>query len=657
MLQKILGTFCVGLAISLMAACGGGGGSPGSVSGGAANANASTIVIVNGAGARVSSISLDAGFRAQATIKDASGAPVVGKAVTFDLGGSSIATIDPETALTNSAGVAEVTIAPTSLTSKGAATLIATAEFDEDSVSASVDFSVSPANVTLSPLSLASSNLSSGGNTSVQVTAFVSGVPASTVPVNVSFIASCGRINNTIAEGGRGVSVTTDGRGVATAAFSAVRADGSLCSGPITLTASSAGTNAAPVSAVLTVAAPTASAVTFVSASPSQIFVSGTGAINRSTVRFRVLSAASTPLSNVPIRFSIQSNPGGVSLDTLSAITDINGEVFVNVSSGTIPGPVKVRASIDGSPSVFSETQNLTVASGPPSQRFMSLSVETYNIEGANIDGTGTVLTARIADRQGNAVEDGTVVNFTSEGGQVASSCTTRRVNNISSCSVDFVSQNPRPADGRVSILAYTEGTKDFVDTNSNNRFDLGIDSLFPLGDPFRDDNENGVFEASLGEFLIPRDGLSTCAGAGAPFPSRANTCDDNLATTVRQQVTVLFSSSRPVVRFNVIRNSSGLPAEVKLFVGSLDYPRLPMPAGTLVAASVEDVDSADGLTCEVSFGPTGSPLPSIAPSVSSFEDLSTEHSISLKGCRPGDKLFIDVTVPSELKSSVVIPL
>ena len=605
----------------------------------------------------MSSISLEGSFRAQATIKDSSGGPVAGKLVTFDLGGSSIATIDPDTALTNSAGVAAVVIAPASLTSKGAATLVATADLNGDSVSASVDFSVSPANVTLSPLSVASSNLLSGGNTALQLTALVSGVPAVAVPVNVTFTATCGKINNSAADGGRGVSVTTDGSGVAGAVYDAVRADGSLCRGPITLTASSAGSSAFPVSTLLNVAPPTASSITFVSASPPQIFVSGIGAVERSAVRFKVLSAANTPLPNVPISFSIQSNPGGVSIDTTSANTDANGEVLVNVTSGSIPGPVKVRASISGNPSIFSETQNLTVASGPPSQRFMSLSVETFNIEGANIDGTSTLLTARIADRQGNAVEDGTVVNFTAEGGQVASSCATRRVDNISSCSVNFVSQNPRPADGRVSVLAYTEGTKDFVDVNSNNRFDAGIDILSRLGDAFRDDNENASFDSALGEFLIPRGGVSNCAGSGAPFPSRANSCDDKLGTTVRQQVTVLFSSSTPVISHSVLRNADGNPVEVLFLMGSKNYPRLPMPAGTLLKASVEDSDSADKLTCEVSFGPTGSPLPNIAPTVSPGENLATTHSVSLKNCRPGDKLFIDVTVPSELKSSFTIQL
>ena len=56
--------------------------------------------------------------------------------------------------------------------------------------------------------------------------------------------------------------------------------------------------------------------------------------------------------------------------------------------------------------------------------------------------GTGSV-------RAWLALDHAKVVNFTAEGGQVAGSCATALVNNLSQCSVNFQSQNPRPADGR----------------------------------------------------------------------------------------------------------------------------------------------------------------------------------------------------------------
>jgi hypothetical protein len=670
----------VSLAISiLLAACGGGGGSSGtstnavsasnplttSISGtGSATAVVPagspllTVSVVNQSGAVVNSVSVGGGFIARATLLDTAGAAVAAKLVTFSLNGATIAVVSPTTALTNALGVAEVVVAPASISSVGAASLAATADVANAAVTGKVDFSVAATSLTLSTIGVGSINLSSGGNTSLQTTALVGGKPSTGVPVNVTYSSSCGRINGSVSAGG--VSVTTDGSGVASAVYTAVAPDGSLCSGPVTISASSAG--AAPQSTSVNVAAATANAVTFISAAPAQIFVAGSGAVDQSIVRFRVLSSAGTAMSNVAVQFAITTNPGGVGLNTTGSVTpvlattDASGEASVSVFSGTIPGPVKVRAALVSDPTVFSESQNLTVASGPPSQRFMSVSVQTFNIEGWILDGSSTQITVRLADRQGNAVADGTVVNFTAEGGQVASNCATARVNGISQCSVNFISQNPKPAGpvggGRVSVLAYTEGTKDYIDVNGNNRYDPGIDTLVAIGDAYRDDNENGIYNTATGEFLIPRGGSSICAGVGEPFPSRVDTCDLSLKTTVRQQVVILFSSSGPVMELVGAVSTSGFA----FLLRSKDNLLLPMPAGTIVSATANDTNSKDGLTCVLARGPA-SPIPNVDPTNNPLSDLATPHGVSLKDCVPGDSVDIDVTVPSGLKTSFNIKL
>jgi hypothetical protein len=282
----------------------------------------------------------------------------------------------------------------------------------------------------------------------------------------------------------------------------------------------------------------------------------------------------------------------------------------------------------------------------------MSLSVSTFNIEGWTRDGTPTTLTVRLADRQGNPVENGTVVNFTSEGGQVASSCSTLKVNGISSCSVDFMSQNFRPSDGRVSVLAYAAGTKDYTDVNGNNRYDAGIDTLISLGDAYRDDDEDAAYDA--GEFVIPRGGATTCAGAGWPFPSRANTCDTNLATTVRQQAVILFSSSTPDIQIL----SPGLStAGFDFTLGSREHPLLPMPAGTTVAVEVADRTEGNLLACSVD-KLIGTTVVNVPPKQDPSTSLVTLHQVSLKGCAPGDLVTIKVTTPSALttNSTYVFP-
>jgi len=659
-MMQFMRILCGMLFAALMTACGGGGGSPGATSGGGttdggsnpgtSTATASlTASIIDGSGATTTSVTLGGTFSATATVKDKAGLPVKDRLVTFKLSNAGIASLAPDTALTDSSGVAKVAISAASITARGAATLSASADVSGTAVTGQTDFSVSASNLTLSSITVGNPSLASGGNTSVAVTALLNGAASSGVPVNVTFSASCGRINGSTGP----FSTTTNGSGVATVTYTAVNADGTLCAGAVTLTASSAGAD--PRSATLTVAPAQANAITFVSATPAQIFVAGSGALEQSIVKFKALSGV-TPSPNVSVRFSIVTNPGGVGLNAsgstgdVTVTTDALGEASVTVFSGTIPGPVKVRASLISDSTVFAETQNLSVSSGPPSQRFMSLSVSTFNIEGWNRDGTPTTLTARLADRQGNPVEDGTVVNFTSEGGQVASSCSTVKVNGISSCSVDFISQNPRPDGGRVSVLAFASGTKDYTDNNGNNRYDAGIDTLKSIGDAYRDDDEDGVYDA--GEFVVPRGGTSACspASAGWPFPSRANTCDTGLATTVRQQAVILYSSTNPDI--SVTTNSSAY-FEFRLF--SLHNPLLPMPSGTTVAVEVGD-STDNALTCAVDklFGST---VANISPSATPGETLATIHSVTLKGCAATDRMSIKITVPSGLATTFNVPL
>ncbi len=652
---KILITF---ILAAMLAACGGGGGDPGS------NPNipppttippqvpTAIVQIFSATGTSVNSVSVGSAYTARATIRDGAGAPVNGVLVTFSLSGASIAVLTPATALTDANGIAQVAVAPASISSIGAATLAANATVSGQAASASLDFAVQASSLTLSPVTAGSANLPSGGNTQVQVTALIGGAPSTSVPVNVNFTVSCGRINGATTAGG-GVSVTTNGSGVAAAVYDAVSSTGELCSGDVTIIASSAGISSQSTS--VKVAAPSANAIVFVSAVPNQIFVAGTGAVDQSIVKFRVLSSVGTPMPNVPVRFTIAVNPGGVGLGSSGSsgaqngTTNSNGEASIPVFSGSIPGPVKVRAELQTSPSVFAESQNLTVASGPPSQKFMSLSAETFNIEGWNLDGVSTQLTVRIADRQGNSVADGTVVNFTAEGGQVARSCATALVRGISQCSVTFQSQNPRPAGGRASVLAYLEGTKDYVDVNGDNRYNAG-DTLINMGDAYRDDNESGAYEAAGGEFLVPRFGTQSCPSTGAPFPSRGNTCDSLLATTVRQQTVILFTSTNPLL-FLLSASPSGL----SFTLSSLDNPLLPLPAGTSVTAEALDVNSDDGKTCAIAGSVLGSPIPNVTPGSNPAANLSTSHEVALKDCLPGDVVKISVTVPSGLNTTFPI--
>jgi hypothetical protein len=609
-------------------------------------ASAPTLAVaIYGTSGVSTNIGLGSSYVARATVKDASGAVVAGRTVNFTLPDTSFATLTPASALTNAAGVAEVSIVPASITAAGASTLTATSTVGTATVTGTTDFSVSAPSLSLSAITASSTTLASGGNSTLTVSTLIGNQPLTAQPVNIAFSTTCGRINGI----GTGTTVSTSGSGVASVTYSAIDATGNLCSGPVTVTATTVGATASSVA--LNVAAPTATAVTFVGASPTQVYVAGAGNAEQSILSFKVLSSANTALAGQTVNFTLQQNPAGVTLSQASATTDSSGLATVTVSSGTVPGPLKVRAALSSNATVFAESQNLTVASGPASQKFMSLSVSKFNLEGADIDGVASTLTVRVADRQGNSVVDGTVVNFTAEGGQVGSSCATTTVNQISSCSVNFISQNPRPANGRVSVLAYLEGTKDYTDRNGNNRYDAGVDTLVQLGDAYRDDDENLLYDTTNDGFVFPRGSTGACGAVqtSGSFPSRSSTCDAGLPTTVRQMAVLTFASSTP--RLSVTTQTS---SQLTFLLGSggTGLALLPMPSGTTVAASVIDNTTANSLSCVLTDF-SGTTVVDKAPAPGApTQDLRTTHQALFSGCASGDAVKVTVTSPSGLATS-----
>jgi hypothetical protein len=606
------------------------------------------------------------GDKAQAVVRDASGTLLGNKLVTFSLN-TTQAKLSSLTALTDSFGVATVNIASAIGSSAGAATLTGAAVVSGISINATQDFAYTGASIALSAITAggvsipAPATLTSGGATPLYLTA----TPATAV--NVTITASCGSINGSSGSFGK----TSSGAGIVdNLTYVAVQSDGTPCQGPVQINATT-GTTSSPT-LTITVDAPVASIVTYVGSTLTQMFIQGTGAATDSVLTFKVLTATGTPSQNTTVAFTIQNNPGGVVTDNTSAITDSAGLVTVKVSSGAKPGPVKIRAQIASG--AYAESQNLTVASGPPSQRYVSVSVSTFNIEGQNIDGTPTTITVRLADRQGNPVQDGTIVNFTASGGQVPRSCATALVNGVSGCSVIWVSQNPRPTNGRVAVLAYAVGEKDYFDWDGSNTFDASKDLLLEMGDLYRDDNEDAVYSAggiTAGEFYLSLPVIApvvkapstvstnatgvtatvNCQAAGAPTPSAGgSTCArapitgyGSLPTMVRQQVMLLNSSSHaaPVTTTTLTRTQIGF------HVWSKDNPKLPMPAGTTVAA----ISASNPTACKVNNvapATVGNVDPGTDPTIDLAGGLgSIIHTVLLSGCSLGDVVNITITSPS----------
>ena len=245
----------------------------------------------------------------------------------------------------------------------------------------------------------------------------------------------------------------------------------------------------------------TAAAITFVSASPTTIAIKGTGGQETSTVIFVVKDTTGNPLASQNVSFSLTSSAGGVSIPTPIATSKADGTVGVIVQSGTTATSVRVKAALATDPTVTAISNLLVISTAIPHQDGFSIAASALNIEALNVDGVTTNITARLSDRYGNLVPDGTAVSFRTEGG--VSSITPSCVTTGGACSVTLTSSGRRPADGRLTILATAIGEETFFDSIGNGLYDVG-ESFKDLPEAFIDGNEDGVRGTNTTEPLAP---------------------------------------------------------------------------------------------------------------------------------------------------------
>lgn len=587
-----------------------------------------TLGLRDSGNAPTASISGGGFSTATATLLDADGKAVVNRLVGF-VADAALVKLNPTSGgvLTNSSGVASIQISAQSLQVSGASTLRATAQVGTATYSGSFDYQVSATNLALRSLNLGSSTLAAYGNRALSVQVTANGVPVST-PVQVSFVASCGSITAT---------ANTDVNGVASATY---KADAQNCAGTnVNISASTVGATA--LSGQIAVQPTAATNIQFVNTAPAIIYLRDSGAATQALVSFRVVDSNGNPQQNQAIALSFVNSAPGVTMDTVgntavvARTSDAAGVVAVAVFSGTVPTPVQVRATLVANPSVTTTSGVLTVATGRPVQKAASIASVKLSLEGFNFDGDTTPVTLSIADRQGNPVPDGTVVNFVSQSGvMIPPTCVI--TGGTSQCSSTIRTQGTRPANGRVSVLAYVQGEKDFVDANFNNVYDAG-EAFTDLGNAYRSDindqaipsdNANAAnWSYRLGEFSVPRGDASsytTCAGGES---GRPNTCDGKWgAVDVRKQHLVIFATTTPAVSGAVV-STGGISLSLS------DRNGNSMPTGsTLAGAKVSGSDA-----CNVkAIGPT--------PIANSYDPAFVV--INLDKCLSGDIIRLTVTTP-----------
>ena len=533
------------LLVLFLVACGGGGGSSGTspfgqgsgstgagsgVGAGSGTGSATTegalamsLQLLDAAGASTSSVVAGQPVRAKAVLTR-NGQPLANEIVQFTLDQpADIARLEPTSGsmLTDAAGTAIVSVASLG-SATGAGTVRAASTIGASNISAGANFfssgstATAPASLTLSGLEVASTSVSAYGTTGVKVRVLQAGVPY-TSAVSVNFTTSCAAGKATIT-----ATTTTQADGYAVGTF-VDNGCAPTSDSTVTVTAS---ISTDSKSASFLVKAPTTGSLRFLSVAPSDKSITlkgqgGNGRQENATVTFQLVDVAGNGVGNADVCFDVTTYIGGLNLDgfsptnlpstrgtaelcgadSLSVVryvkrTNPDGTVVVQINSGNVPTPVRVRARtlypVSAPATLESFSDSLSISTGLPMQRSFSLSVDKANIEGGDVDGEIATLTVRLADQFSNPVPDGTVVNFISSGAAVCTanngSCKTAN----GACSCNVVSQARRPFDRRVVVTAYAVGLEDYNDTNGDNLYTSG-EAFGDLGDAYVDADKDGA--------------------------------------------------------------------------------------------------------------------------------------------------------------------
>jgi hypothetical protein len=623
-----------------------------------------------------------AGFTSlKATLKFPDGTPVAQKRI--DITGDLTKVSFPEgsSQITDSSGVASIKVTRASATVGGAGTLTGAATISGASTSGNlvstvvtgvVDYSVGAvsgaATLTLDTLDVGGATLPAYGTRQISVRAMLG---TSVAPsVQVSFSSNCGQITPATA--------STNASGIATASFTATDVSGTApstlgCGDKIVdISASAVGATAVSKSiSVLAAPATNLSYVVPVDATKSRIYLANSGGPIQTTVEFLLINARGEALPGQAVKLSLKTLNGGIPKATFGTVentapitvpTDSFGKVSVSVFSGTVPTNVLVNAALVSNPLIQTDSSVVVIASGRPAQARVSLSQGKTAIRGFNHDGETTTITMSLADRQGNPVPDGTAVNFVTEGGvMIPPTCVTGGVPGDSQCTVNIRSQNPRPGDGLVSILAYAAGEENFVDANFNNVFDCG-ESFTDLVTAYRDDTatSSGVFNTFItGEFSVPRSASpSACATGTAPSP----TSGDGVwgAADVRGQLLVVFSTDDFDVLSPTWTTAMDSNWDVPVAVRAASNLKLTMAdknENSIPTGSTISVVALDTTTTTPSKGAGNDKVVGTCSVTGQSNDAVPNRlspltlDIYLKDCIAGDQIKVTVTTPGVTKS------
>lgn len=201
-----------------------------------------------------------------------------------------------------------------------------------------------------------------------------------------------------------------------------------------------------------------ASNILLLEQSSQSIGVRESGSEEVAQITFQVQDSIGRPvtIANAEnIRFSFGTHPGGGEfLEPTEARTDNNGQVTVNLSSGTRAGVVQILAEteVEGN-MVRSMPVSVSIHGGLPDQRHFTLGPDRFNFPGLLRFGITNQISVIVGDKYSNPVKPGTSVYFETSHAVIEGSALT---NATGGGTVQLISANPLPPLGIAVVRATT---------------------------------------------------------------------------------------------------------------------------------------------------------------------------------------------------------
>ncbi|HCA82111.1 MAG TPA: hypothetical protein DEP53_20470, partial [Bacteroidetes bacterium] len=208
--------------------------------------------------------------------------------------------------------------------------------------------------------------------------------------------------------------------------------------------------------------------IVLISMSTDNVSIRGTGANETTVLLFEVRDSLGVPIGGVnklKVDFAILGGPGGEEyVFPVSGETDLlTGRVGTRVTAGKKAGVLQVVASgtVPGTTKVIkSSPVKITISGGLPVAERFSLSRLPMNIAGGVYDNLRASIMVIVGDKEGNPVQAGTAVSFTTTGGIIQPNAVTDK---DGIATVALISGNPRPENSVAIVTAKTIGDSGVV--------------------------------------------------------------------------------------------------------------------------------------------------------------------------------------------------